>query len=206
MFNLPFEVFNQHEQTSKAHSLYPTTHSLIKHYSDKYKDHYRNAIGTKRLIKLMKTTNFNKLYNKRKEWDQLNSSIPIEYLTALGITEKLLATAVEIDQEIYDKRIEEPVTYSGFVHPIRTFIVKSFIFNEPLTEREAVEKIKQMLAEEMIGRYNKRTYFKLDRSPYYSLCVNDEGKEWYVKNRPEYKIDNQYYVFRLPFFSGIRFK
>lgn len=206
MNKLPFEVYNQQVQSNKTHALYPTTHSLIKHYSNRFKDYYKNASGSKRLIKLMKTNNFNKFYNKRQEWDKLSSNIPIEYFDALGITENLLATAVDIDQEIYDKNIEEPATYTGFVHSIRTFIVKSFIFEQPMPERKAVQTIKQMLDEGRIGRFNKRTYFKLDRSPYYSLCVNHEGEEWYIKNRPHYNIENHYYKFHLPHFSGFRFK
>lgn len=206
MNNLPFNVYNQHIQNSKTHALYPTTQSLIKYYSDLYKDHYRNADGTKRLIRRMKTNNFNKLFNNRKEWDKLSSRIPIEYLEALGITENLIATAVEIDQEIYDKKIAEPITYSGFVHHIHAIVVKYFAFKEPLSESEAVEEIKQMLSENKIELFYNRTYFALNRSPYYSLYINQKGEKMCMNNRPEYRIENPYYVFRLPFFSGFRLR
>lgn len=204
MNKLPFEVYNQQVQSNKTHALYPTTHSLIKHYSNRFKDYYRNASGSKRLIKLMKTNNFNKFYNKRQEWDRLSSNIPIEYFEALGITENLLATAVEIDQEIYDKKIEEPFTYSGFTHPVHRFIIQSYSFKYPLQEREAVERIKEMLIEGEIGHYNKQTCFILDRSPYYKLCIKDEGEEWFIKNRPDYRIINKQYEFELPSSLGFR--
>lgn len=206
MNNLPFDVYNQIIQNNKTHALYPTTHSLILYYSGKFKDGYKNANGTKQLLQIMQTNNLNKLKNKRVQWDNLECKIPIEYLDAIGVTENLLTTTIEIDQEIYDNKIKKPVLYSEFTQPIHSIVVKRYQFEEPQTEEDAIELVKQTLINGNIKQYRKQSYCILDRSPYYKVVINHNGKVFYQSNIPDFKIEHHHYVFKMPSFTGIRLK
>lgn len=177
-----------------ANPMYRTTHSMILHYSGKYKDFRKNAIGTRELLKKMKTDNLTKLYNNRQKWDMLSNRIPIEYLEALGITEKMIATTIELDQEIYDKEVSAPFTYDGFTQSI--FIAtKAYPFDEPLNEMEAIAQVKSTILQEGFQFFGNRYRILLHRPPYYEIWFFKNGKHHYSYHRPAYSIKNQFYEF-----------
>lgn len=187
-----------------ANPLYRNTHSMILYYSDKYKDYRRNAIGTKELIKKMKTKNLTKFYNNRQKWDKFSYQIPIDYMEALGITEKMIATTIEMDQEIYDKEISKPVTYDGFTQSM-FFFTKAYPFERPLTEVEAIAEVKSIILMEGFQFFGERYKILLHRSPYYDIWFYKNGKHLHSYHRPDYRKSHLFYEFRFPYTINWRF-
>lgn len=186
-----------------ADPMYRTTHSMILHYSDKYKDYRKNAKGTRELMKKMKTENLTKLYNNRQKWDTLHHRIPIEYLDALGITESMIATTMEIDQEAYDEAMAEPAYYDGFSQGF-SVVSKVYPFDEPLYEQDAIKEVIDTITHEDFKIFTQRYKIILHRPPYYDIWFNVNGKYSYSYHRPAYRIRGQYYEFRGHYTIGWR--
>lgn len=187
-----------------AHALYPTTHSMIMHYSDKYKDYRKNAKGSKILAEKLGIKNFNKFYTNRKRWDLMRNQIPIYYIEALGISESMVAMAIEIDQEIYDKKIAESVTYEYFTQSYKYFFIKKYSFEEPLSEMDAIEKVRTWITQDGFQFFGTRSPLILSRKPYYDIWFNMDGSHRYEKYRAKYRVRNNNYEFYMQFKVGFR--
>ena len=192
MTNPVIQAFINGRKPKSTNIIYPYTQSMIKHYSDKYKDKYRNAEGTKRLIKKMKSNNFNKIYSKRKKWDKMITQIPIDYLDSLGITEKMIQTTIEMDIEEFEKNKAKPAIYTHCFYNYK-WIQAIIDFEEKLNEREAVERLKD-IAERNIKRLQPRyCSYSLQREPFYSIYIFKDLEPRWRENIPGYKKENYNY-------------
>lgn len=186
-----------------ANILYPTTHSMLLHYSDKYKDYRKRAKGTKELFERSGNLNFNKLYNNRKIWDKFIRNIPVKYFQYIGITESMLESTIKMDQEIYDKKIEEPYTYTSYSELYKSRITDPSIFGQGLNEVESIAKLSEWVIKKNLDPKTPYWIVKLERFPYYSIYFNADGSHYYWYYRPEYKITNQCYEFKKPRLLGL---
>lgn len=186
-----------------AHNLYPTTHRMLMHYSDKYKDYRKNAKGTKEIFKMMGTKNFNKLYNLRQDWDKFSREIPVKYFEVIGITESMLATTIDIDQEIFDSKIAEPYLFSHFSKSYKYFYSMPYHFEEELCEADAIAAVREWVINEDFGFLGNGLSVRMLRNPYYSIWFKADGSHFHKYQRPTYEIENQRYLFRMPYFEGL---
>ena len=204
MNNLILSFQQLAKSNPNANILYPTTHSMIMFYSDKYKDFRKNAKGTKALADKLGIKNFNKFYTNRKQWDMMNNRIPIYYLDALGINESMIATTVEIDQDIFKKVIEEPVKYDHFIQSYKWFLERRYEFREPLNELEAIEYVNNHITNVGFEFIGSRSSITLRRRPYYDVWFKRDGSHNHFYNSPKYRIHNQQYEFKMPYQTGWR--
>lgn len=203
MSNLSINFQRLTKINPNANALYPTTHSMIMHYSDRYKDYRKNAKGSKALAEKLGVKNFNKFYTNRKLWDSMSNRIPIYYLEAIGISESMIATTIELDQEIFDKAVEVPVIYEYFTQSYKWFFIRSYFFSEPLYEPEAIERVKIWITKDDFEFFGTRSSLILSRKPFYDIWFNKVGSHHHY-HRPLYQIHNKYYEFKMPYQTGWR--
>jgi len=184
---------------------YYYTRQMVRKHSDRYKDFYHNAVGTRELAKIMAVSNLSKLFRQRQLWDALSGPVAKEYFEAIGITETMLATTIELDQEHHASHVAKPVTYDSAYIQQRWF-VQRLPFDEELNEQDAI-KLCEIEFGKKFPNYDpdyggKKYYYILNRSPLYDILIDSTGAYyWYMK--PDYKLDKGNYVFSHPRVIGL---
>ncbi|MDA3843324.1 MAG: hypothetical protein PF588_03015 [Candidatus Kapabacteria bacterium] len=184
---------------------YYYTRQMVRKHSDRYKDIYHNAKGTRELAKKMGVTNLSKLFGQRQLWDALSGPVAKAYFEAIGITESMLATTIELDQEHHANHVAKPVTYDSAYIQQRWF-VQRLSFDEELNEQDAI-KLCEIEFAKKFPNYDPNSpgrnyYCTLNRSPLYDILIDSTGAYyWYMK--PDFTLEKGDYTFSHPRVLGL---
>ena len=124
-----------------------------------------------------------KFIRHRKEWDNLERNIPLDYLNHIGIDLNTLKTTVEIDQEEYEDVLKLPLYPKYFTVRYMPTIYGSVKLPDNCLETEAIEIVKN---------FSKKTGLKCNINYLNLKTILIERDNVYVAYyKPEIRITNK---------------
>jgi hypothetical protein len=131
------------------------------------------------------TNSINKFRFHRKEWNDLERRIPLDYLSAIGVDLDTLKFTAELDSEEFDRAIEIPVFPRIAGARLMAAIYSQLELLENTSEAAAIEIVKQFSREKGVHCFIPVKDLK-------TIYVEPDGSVFTDYYRPSLKITKTY--------------